>query len=97
MDCYRSQKSDQQLVDWHLDHSVSEITNPEKRAIRFIFYLTDTSSDNGCLGYIPKSNLNSYALKKAVKCNSKLIKSDYYKIHFKNKYIDFVIALNSWA
>ena len=66
MDCYRSKKSDQQLVDWHLDHSASEIMNPEKRAIRFIFYLTDTSSDNGCLGYIPKSNLISYALKKGI-------------------------------
>ena len=66
MDCYRSQKSDQQLVDWHLDHSVSEIMNPEKRAIRFIFYLTATSSNSGCLGYIPKSNLVSYALKKGI-------------------------------
>ena len=38
---------------------------------------------------------HSYALKKAVKCNSKLIESDYYKIPFKNKYFDFVIAFNS--
>ena len=38
---------------------------------------------------------HSYALKKAVKCSSKLIKSDYYKIPFKNKYFDFVIAFNS--
>ena len=38
---------------------------------------------------------HSYALKKAVKCNSKLIKSDYYTIPFKNKYFDFVIAFNS--
>ena len=36
-----------------------------------------------------------YALKKAVKCKSKLILSDYYKIPFKNKYFDFVIAFNS--
>ena len=36
-----------------------------------------------------------YALKKAVKCKSKLIMSDYYKIPFKNKYFDFVIAFNS--
>ena len=38
---------------------------------------------------------HSYALKKAVKCKSKLILSDYYKIPFKNKYFDFVIAFNS--
>ena len=38
---------------------------------------------------------HTYALKKAVKCKSKLILSDYYKIPFKNKYFDFVIAFNS--
>jgi len=38
---------------------------------------------------------HSYALNKSVKCKSKLIKSDYYKIPFKNKYFDFVIAFNS--
>ena len=36
-----------------------------------------------------------YALKKAVKCKSKLIQSEYYNIPFKNKYFDFVIAFNS--
>ena len=36
-----------------------------------------------------------YALKKAVKCASKLIKSEYYSIPFKDKYFDFVIAFNS--
>jgi len=68
IDCYRSKKSDQQYLDWHVDQSVSEMLpmNPETRAIRFNFYLTDTSSDNGCLGYIPKSNLISHALKKGM-------------------------------
>ena len=36
-----------------------------------------------------------YALKKAVKCNSKLIQSEYYNLPFKNKYFDFTIAFNS--
>ena len=36
-----------------------------------------------------------YALKKAVKCKSKLILSDYTKLPFKNKSLDFVIAFNS--
>ena len=36
-----------------------------------------------------------YALKKAVRSKSKLILSEYYKIPFKNKYFDFVIAFNS--
>ena len=38
---------------------------------------------------------HQYALKKAVKCKSKLTMSDYYKIPFRNKYFDFVIAFNS--
>lgn len=36
-----------------------------------------------------------YALNKAVKCKSKLIKSEYTKLPFKDKYFDFVIAFNS--
>jgi SAM-dependent methyltransferase len=36
-----------------------------------------------------------YALKKAVKCKSKLIRSEYTKLPFKDKYFDFVIAFNS--
>ena len=38
---------------------------------------------------------HSYALKKSVRCKSKLIKSEYYKLPFKNNYFDFVIAFNS--
>ena len=38
---------------------------------------------------------HSYALKKAIKCKSKLIKSEYYEIPFKNNYFDFIIAFNS--
>ncbi len=38
---------------------------------------------------------HSYALKKAVKCKSKLILSEYTKLPFKNKSLDFVIAFNS--
>ena len=36
-----------------------------------------------------------YPLRKAVKCKSKLIQSQYYNLPFKNKYFDFVIAFNS--
>jgi len=38
---------------------------------------------------------HSYALKKAVRCKSKLIRSEYTKLPFKNKSLDFVIAFNS--
>ena len=36
-----------------------------------------------------------YALKNAVKCKSKLIRSEYTKLPFKDKSLDFVIAFNS--
>lgn len=36
-----------------------------------------------------------YPLKKSIKCNSKLIQSEYYNIPFKDKYFDFIIAFNS--
>jgi len=38
---------------------------------------------------------HSYALKKAVNCKSKLIRSEYTKLPFKKKSLDFVIAFNS--
>lgn len=38
---------------------------------------------------------HTYPLKKSVKCQSKLIQSEYYKIPYKNKHFDFVIAFNS--
>ena len=38
---------------------------------------------------------HSYPIKKAVKCKSKLILSNYTKLPFKNKSLDFVIAFNS--
>jgi SAM-dependent methyltransferase len=36
-----------------------------------------------------------YALKKAIKCESKLIQSEYYNLPFKKNHFDFVIAFNS--
>ncbi len=38
---------------------------------------------------------HSYALKKSVKCKSKLVQSEYYKLPFKKNYFDFTIAFNS--
>ena len=38
---------------------------------------------------------HAYALNHAVKCKSKLIRSEYTKLPFKNKYFDFTIAFNS--
>ncbi len=72
IDFYYNPKSDEPVLDWHCDTSYSGATevkkfiNPENYAIKFFFYLTDVSSDNGCLSYIPKSNKIAYALKKGI-------------------------------
>ena len=76
IDCYCSPKSDEPVLDWHVDNAYSygmigaktpkQFINPEKNAIKFFFYLTDVSTDNGCLSYIPTSNRIAYALKKGI-------------------------------
>ena len=72
IDCYYNPKSEEPVLDWHVDNAysgsknVKNFINPEKNAIKFFFYLTDASTDNGCLSYIPKSNRIAYALKKGI-------------------------------
>jgi len=76
IDCYISPISEEPVLDWHVDNAYSygmpgakepkKFVDPEKNAIKFFFYLTDVSSDNGCLSYIPTSNRIAYALKKGI-------------------------------
>ena len=72
IDFYYNPKSEKPVLDWHCDNAysgakdVKKFINPENYAIKFFFYLTDVSSDNGCLSYIPKSNKIAYTLKKGI-------------------------------
>tara|TARA_B100001167_G_C16705101_1_gene273595 strand:- start:30 stop:845 length:816 start_codon:yes stop_codon:yes gene_type:complete len=72
VDCYVSPKSDEPVLDWHFDHAysgsenVNQYEHPESETIKFFFYLTDVSLNNGCLGYIPKSHIIAFALKKGI-------------------------------
>ena len=72
IDFYHNPKSEKPVLDWHCDTSYSGAKNvenflkPEDYAVKFFFYLTDVSTDNGCLSYIPKSNKITYALKKGI-------------------------------
>lgn len=72
IDYYINEKSTKPVLDWHVDKAYSgkkEITKfvkPEDFGLKFIFYLTDVSNENGCLKYVPYSNKVAYALKKAI-------------------------------
>lgn len=72
IDFYYNQQSNEPVLDWHCDTAnsgkkdVKKFINEEDYAIKFFFYLTDVSADNGCLSYIPKSNRITYALKKGI-------------------------------
>ena len=72
VDYYFNPISNKPVLDWHCDTAysgakeVKNLLSPEDYSIKFFFYLTDTSPDNGCLSYIPLSHEISYALKKGL-------------------------------
>lgn len=72
IDHYWSPKSEKPVIQWHIDNAYSGRENiknfvkPDQNAIKFFFYLSDVSSDNGCLSYIPKSHKIAYALKEGI-------------------------------
>ncbi len=72
IDSYYSPKSDEPVLDWHLDQAYSgklnikNYLNPDHAALKFFIYLTPVSFDNGCLGYIPGSNKIAHYLKKGI-------------------------------
>tara|TARA_B100000795_G_C22782622_1_gene433101 strand:- start:951 stop:1745 length:795 start_codon:yes stop_codon:yes gene_type:complete len=73
IDGYVSEKSNKPVLDWHVDQSysgkenVKTFVNPNKNNIKFFFYLTDVSTDNGCLGFIPGSNMIAFHLKDLIR------------------------------
>ena len=68
IDLYMSKKSNDLILPWHCDQAysgkiVTKNTHPSEGFLKFFFYLTDVGSNNGCLGYIPKSHTLTYCLK----------------------------------
>ena len=74
IDLYMSQKSNNPILPWHCDQSYFGLaatrqmdflkhSHPNEGYLKFFFYLTDVASNNGCLGYIPKSHILTYYLK----------------------------------
>ena len=72
IDCYISPKSTGDVLPWHLDNAysgqmnVESFVHPKANSLKFFFYLTDVTSDNGCLSYIAKSHKIAFVLKEGI-------------------------------
>ena len=104
IDSYFSEVSNNKVLDWHVDQAYSgslkpeKFLNPDHCAIKYFVYLTDVSSNNGCLGYIPGSHKILYFLKLGILNNKikykpywklndlrNIVQDDYYKNYLKTK------------
>lgn len=71
VDCYTAPINNKPVLDWHTDHSYGgqkkvpeKFVNPEEQTIKFLFFLSDVFSNNGCHSYIPKSHIIAVALQR---------------------------------
>ncbi len=58
MDIVYNPKSDEPIKKWHADQ-LHNFNGKDKSIYKFFIYLTPTSTNNGCLAYIKKSNILS--------------------------------------
>ena len=85
IDSYFSPVSNNKVLDWHVDQAYSgnlepeKFLNPDHCAIKYFIYLTDVSSGNGCLGYIPGSHKILYFLKLGI-FNKQIKYKPYWKL-----------------
>lgn len=104
IDFYYNPQSEKPVLNWHCDTAysdyegnkdVKDFIHPDNYSIKFFFYLTDVSSENGCLSYIPTSNKITYALKKGI-FEGRLKYSPYWSLHDyrntiqKKEYYDYI-------
>ena len=86
IDSYFSEVSNNKVLDWHVDQAYSgdlkptRFLNPDYAALKYFIYLTDVSSNNGCLGYIPGSHKILYFLKLGI-LNDKIKYKPYWKLN----------------
>lgn len=73
IDGYCSPVSNKDVLPWHTDQAYAgnikkfkNFVNPDHYQIKFFIYLTDVSSNNGCMSYIPGSNKISYLIRKGI-------------------------------
>jgi hypothetical protein len=69
LDGYHNPISDNDILPWHSDQAysgalnVEKISSPDLFYLKFFFYLTNVSPNNGCTSYIPTSHKITYAVR----------------------------------
>tara|TARA_Y100000389_G_scaffold20900_1_gene17951 strand:- start:485 stop:1276 length:792 start_codon:yes stop_codon:yes gene_type:complete len=73
IDGYYSKVDNKDILPWHTDRSYGgkkkldiEFYNPDNFFLKFLIYLTNVSSNNGCMSYIPKSHKIAYEVRKGI-------------------------------
>ena len=95
---YYTPVSNKEVLDWHCDRSNSNkeklehSIDPYVRSLKFFIYLTDVSSNNGCMSYIPLSNKIAFALKKGILEN----KIEYKKFQFLRDFRKIISEKNNY-
>ena len=95
--CDRS-NGNREVFDWPSDKSNSNnkklvsTIDPDVRSLKFFIYLTDVSSNNGCMSYIPLSNKIAYILKRGILEN----KIEYKKFQFLKDFRKIISEKNNY-
>jgi hypothetical protein len=72
IDAYYSPISNKNIINWHTDQAYHGNLNPKKYVnpdhffLKIFIYLTDVTSQNGCMSYIPESHKIGYAIRKGI-------------------------------
>ena len=87
IDSYYSPVSKEPCIDWHSDMTFKPGINYNINiaSLKFFFYLTDVQSKNGCLAYVPYSNVITKAVAELIvskKLNILLLGSSKLKFSF---------------
>ena len=73
IDGYYSKVDNKDILPWHTDQAYSgkkkpdtKFYNPDNFYLKFFIYLTNVSSNNGCMSYIPKTQKIAYEIRKGI-------------------------------
>lgn len=73
IDGYYSKVDNKDILPWHTDQAYSgkkkpdtKFYNPDNFYLKFFIYLTNVSSNNGCMSYIPKTHKIAYEIRKGI-------------------------------
>lgn len=73
IDGYYSKIDNKDILPWHTDQAYGghkkpdqKFYNPDNFFLKFFIYLTNVSSNNGCMSYIPKTHKIAYEIRKGI-------------------------------